>query len=350
MRGNVFEKGAFKGYFYRMYNSSPEQPRVLPWIFTGLITLLVVGSCSLTTYFSLDRTFNFFESFDPRIIRTGSLKSSDEVIAQLNIEGVIMGSREDIFDALDEIEEGVKEKKVKGLLVYINSPGGSVAPTQDLFMRVLELKKTIPIVCSMGDVAASGGYYLAAACDDIYALPGTTTGSIGVIFQFFNMEGLATWAKLKPVTIKSGKMKDVGSPFRELAPEERSYLENLLKEVHEQFIMDIAKTRSEKIPLEKLREVADGRIMTGEQALKLGLVDKNGGPKDAIKWLQDDKKLGDLKVVRLPRPKRNIGGILGQLTTDANPMERILDQLHPFQGLVPMLLPAHYQMQINLQK
>ncbi len=143
-------------------------------------------------------------------------------------------------------------------------------------------------------------------------------------------------------------MKDVGSPFRELTVEERSYLENLLKEVHEQFIMDIAKIRSEKIPLEKLREVADGRIITGEQALNLGLVDKSGGPNDALKWLREDKKLGDLKVVRLPRPKRNIGGILGKLTTDTSPMERILDQIHPFQGLVPMLLPAHFQIQKEL--
>lgn len=327
-----------------MYNSSPEKPSALPWILTGVITLLVVGSCSLTTYFSLDRTFSFFESFDPRVIRRGSLKS-DEVIAQLNVEGVIMGSREDIFDSLDEIEEGVKEKKVKALMIYINSPGGSVAPTQDLFTRVIELKKSIPVVCSMGDVAASGGYYLAAACEEIYAHPGTTTGSIGVIFQFFNFENLVSWAKLKPVTIKSGKMKDVGSPFRELSVEERSYLENLLKEVHEQFINDIAKIRNEKIPLEKLREVADGRIITGEQALNLGLVDKSGGPNDAIKWLKEDKKIGDLKVVRLPRPKRNIGGILGKLASDSTPMDRILDQIHPFQGLVPMLLPAHFQVQ-----
>ncbi|MEZ4815657.1 MAG: signal peptide peptidase SppA [Bdellovibrionota bacterium] len=330
-----------------MYNNaSPERPRILPWIFVGLITLLVVGSCSLTTYYSLDRTFSFFESFDPKIIRSNTLKSSDKVIAQLNITGVIMGSREDIFDSLEEIEEGVKEDKVKGLLLFINSPGGSVAPTQDLFARVLELKTKIPVVCSMGDVAASGGYYLAAACDEIYALPGTTTGSIGVIFQFFNLENLVSWAKIKPVTIKAGKMKDVGSPFRELAPEERAYLENLLKEVHEQFIMDIAKIRSEKIPLEKLREVADGRIFTGEQALNLGLVDKSGGPKDAIKWLKEDKKLGDLKIVRLPYPKRNIGGILGKLATESStPMERIFDQLHPFQGMVPMLLPSHYQFQ-----
>ena len=323
-----------------MYNS--PQPRVFPWIILSFTVLLVVGSCSLTTYFSLNRTFSFFESFDPKSIKSEKI-GKKEVIAQLNIEGVIMGTREDIFDALEEIEEGVADKKVKGLLIYINSPGGSVAPTQDLYNRVVELKKTIPVVCSMGDVAASGGYYLSAACDEIYALPGTTTGSIGVIFQFFNVENLVNWAKVQPITIKAGKMKDVGSPFRAVAPEERAYLENLLKEVHEQFIRDVAKGRTEKkITLENLRLIADGRIITGEQALKAGLVDKNGGPKDALNWLKVDKKLGNLNIVKLPNAKRSLGGLLTKVS-DLNTASQLLDQLHPVNGMLPMLLPANFQ-------
>jgi signal peptide peptidase SppA len=227
--------------------------------------------------------------------------------------------------------------------LYINSPGGSVAPTQDLYNRVVELKKTIPVVCSMGDVAASGGYYLSAACDEIYALPGTTTGSIGVIFQFFNVENLVNWAKVQPITIKAGKMKDVGSPFRAVAPEERAYLENLLKEVHEQFIRDVAKGRTEKkITLENLRLIADGRIITGEQALKAGLVDKNGGPKDALNWLKVDKKLGNLNIVKLPNAKRSLGGLLTKVS-DLNTASQLLDQLHPVNGMLPMLLPANFQ-------
>jgi protease IV len=324
-----------------MYNSSdapPTRRRLFPWIFLGLVACFVVGSCSLTTYFSLERTFEFFEGVDSKIVHSPKIKG-DEVIAQLSIEGVIMGSRAELFEALEEVEDGVKEKKVKGILVYINSPGGAVAPTQDIMRRLLELRKTVPVVCSMGDVAASGGYYLATACSDIYALPGTTTGSIGVIFQFFNMQNLVSWAKLKPVTIKAGKMKDVGSPFRDMRPDEVAYLEGLLAEIHEQFIGDVAKGRENKIAIEKLREVADGRVMTGDQALKVGLIDKIGGPMDAIKALREEKKLGDLDVVRLPRPKRGFGSYF----TKTQPLDLVLDQLHPFQGMVPMLLPSHFQ-------
>ncbi len=230
-------------------------------------------------------------------------------------------------------------------MIYINSPGGSVAPTQDIYRRILELRKKIPVICTMGDVAASGGYYLAAACEEIYVLPGTTTGSIGVIFQFFNFENLVSWAKLKPVTIKAGKFKDIGSPFREMKVEELAYLQDLLNQVHEQFIKDILSQRSAKIKENVLREQADGRIFTGEQAIKLGFADKVGGFNEALKNLRETKNLGDLEVRRFPKPRRKKDSLLAQMDGKSNFSEQLkslgIDHLHPFQGMAPMLLPSY---------
>lgn len=302
----------------------------------------IVGSCSLTFYSSLNRLLGFFEDFNeqhsPSIFRKGEKK-----IAQLNIEGVIYGTREDIFDALENIEEGVKEKNLTGLLVYVNSPGGSVAPTQDIQRRLLELRKSIPVICSFGDLAASGGYYLASACEKIFALPGTTTGSIGVIFQIMNIEDLANWAKIKPVTIKAGKLKDIASPFRSMTPEERKYLQDLLDEVHEQFIRDVAKGRESKIKEAHLRQIADGRILTGEQALKEGLIDQIGGPNEALQFLRKDKNLGEkLELLKLPHSKKGLRGLFAESKAPG-----ILDEVRPllssFHGLVPMLLPSYFQ-------
>lgn len=312
------------------------------FLFTLVFLCFVVGSCSLTFYSSLNRTLEFFENFSeshsPRLFHKG-----DKKIAQFNIEGVIYGTREDIFEALEDIEEAVKDKNVSGLLVYVNSPGGSVAPTQDIQRRLIELRKSIPVVCSFGDLAASGGYYLASACEKIFALPGTTTGSIGVIFQIMNVENLANWAKIKPVTIKSGKLKDVASPFRSMTPEERKYLQTLLDEVHEQFIRDVAKGRENKITEANLRLVADGRILTGEQALKEGLIDQIGGPNEALQFLRKDKNLGQkTELLKLPHPKKGLRGLFAESKAPG-----LLDEVRPFlnsfHGLVPMLLPSYFQ-------
>jgi protease-4 len=284
----------------------------------------------------------FFEDFNDKH-NSSTFHKGDKKIAQLNIEGVIYGTREDIFESLENIEEGVKDQHISGLLVYVNSPGGSVAPTQDIQRRIVELRKSIPVVCAFGDLAASGGYYLATACEKIFALPGTTTGSIGVIFQIMNIEDLANWAKIKPITIKAGKLKDIASPFRTMSPEERKYLQDLLNEVHEQFIRDVAKGRQGKISEAHLRQIADGRIITGEQALKEGLIDQIGGTNDALQFLRKDKNLGEkLDLLKLPRSKKGLRGLFAESKAPG-----ILDEVRPFlnsfNGLVPMLLPNYFQ-------
>ena len=329
-----------------MDNTVPPQNSSLAKSKKTIITLgvlfFIVSSCSLTFYSSLNRVLEFFENFSDKHHSTAFHKG-EKSIAQLSIEGVIYGSRDDIFEALEDIEEGVKDKQISGLLVYVNSPGGSVAPTQDIQRRLIELRKTVPVICSFGDLAASGGYYLASACEKIFALPGTTTGSIGVIFQIMNLEDLANWAKIKPVTIKAGKLKDIASPFRTMTPEERKYLQDLLDQVHEQFIQDVAKGRNSKISESVLRKIADGRILTGEQALKEGLVDQIGGPKDALNFLRKDKALGEkAELIRLPLPKKGLRSLIAESKAPG-----IFDEVRPllnsFHGLIPMLLPSYFQ-------
>ena len=202
-------------------------------------------------------------------------------VAVIPIEGTIMESR----DVMEEIERYAENKSIRAIVIRINSPGGSVAPSQEIYsaIRRARAESGKPIVASLDSVAASGGFYIAAACDRIVANPGSITGSIGVILQWFEMKELAEWAKLKPETITSGALKDAGSPFKELTETERQYFQQIVSQLHGQFIRDVAEGRKGKMTAEEVRRVADGRIFTGEEALRLKLVDELGTIDDAVR-------------------------------------------------------------------
>jgi protease-4 len=169
---------------------------------------------------------------------------------------------------------------VKAIILRIDSPGGGVGPSQEIHREILKVKSKKKVVTSMGSVAASGGYYIACASDLIVANPGTITGSIGVLMEFTNIEELFKKIGIKGVVLKSGEHKDIGSPFREMTPEEKKIIQGVIDNVHQQFIMAVAKGR--KLDQAKVVEIADGRILTGEQAKQLGLVDQIGNLQDAI--------------------------------------------------------------------
>jgi protease-4 len=187
---------------------------------------------------------------------------------------------------LDSTKIGAQLKKwsadgaVKAIVLRIDSPGGAVAPSQEIFAEVERAARKKPVVASMGAVAASGGYYVASPCKAIFANPGTVTGSIGVIMNLANMEKLLDKIGWSPVVIKSGKFKDAGSPFRPMSGEEKQYLQDVSDDIHGQFIEDVARAR--KMAPEAIRRLADGRIFTGREAVKLHLVDKLGGLRDAV--------------------------------------------------------------------
>lgn len=197
-------------------------------------------------------------------------------IAVVEIRGVITQSS----GVIDELRRHREDSGVKAIVLRIDSPGGGVGPSQEIYQEVLKTRKEKKVLTSMGAVAASGGYYVACGSDLIVANPGTITGSIGVVMQFSNFEELMKKIGIKGVVIKSGAFKDTGSPFREMTPEERRLLQQVIDSVQEQFVSAVAAGR--KMDRAKVAEIADGRILTGEQAKKLGLVDEFGNLQDTI--------------------------------------------------------------------
>jgi protease-4 len=198
-------------------------------------------------------------------------------IALIRIEGPILDSKETI----DEIKDYTKDASIRAIVLRIDSPGGAVAPAQEIYEEVRKAIAKKKVVVSMGSVAASGGYYIASPASRIIANPGTLTGSIGVIMEIPNIEGLLNKLGIKSEVVKSGRHKDMASVFRGIKQEEREILQNVLDNVHEQFIIAVSDGR--KMLRDDVKKIADGRIFTGEQALKAGLIDELGNLEDAIK-------------------------------------------------------------------
>lgn len=197
-------------------------------------------------------------------------------IALVRIEGPILDSR----DIVEEIKEHVRDHSIKAIILRIDSPGGAVAPSQEIYEGVKKAAAAKKVVVSMGSIAASGGYYIAAPADMIIANPGTLTGSIGVIMEVPNIEGLMTKIGISTEVIKSGRHKDMTSVFRKMGVEERELLQGVMDNVHEQFIRAVASGR--KLKVEDVRLFADGRIFSGEQAKAQKLVDELGTLEDAV--------------------------------------------------------------------
>ena len=199
-------------------------------------------------------------------------------IAIVEVRGVITQSS----GVIEELQQYLADDGVKAIILRVDSPGGGVGPSQEIYREIMRIKSNSKrkVVTSMGSVAASGGYYIASASDLIVANPGTITGSIGVIMQFSNFEELLKKIGVKGVVLKSGEHKDIGSPFREMTPEEKRIMQEVLDNVHQQFIQAVAEGR--KLDRSKVAQIADGRILTGEQAKNLGLVDQLGNLQDTI--------------------------------------------------------------------
>jgi len=207
--------------------------------------------------------------------KTLSLLSGDGV-GVLHIEGAI----EDSYPIVTELKRFKESPWIKAIVIRIDSPGGAVAPTQEIFEEDQKIKNGKPVICSMGSMATSGGYYIASACDQILANPGTLTGSIGVIMQLGNIEELMKKVGVRSYSVKSGANKDIGSPFQPLTPEGRAILQSLVDNVHNQFVGAVAEGRSMEEAV--VRKLADGRVYSGAQAKELGLIDELGSLQDAI--------------------------------------------------------------------
>ena len=226
-------------------------------------------------------------------------------VAVLPITGVIA----DPDATIDQLKKFAKDGSVKAIVLRINSPGGGVGPSQEIYEEVRKLKGKKPVVASMGAVAASGGYYIACGAQKIYANPGTITGSIGVIMQFVNVKDLIEKIGVKGFAVKSGELKDTGTPLRDMTPEERQYLQGVIDNVFGQFVNAVAEGR--KLEVEAVRKIADGRIFSGEQAKALGLVDVLGNQEDAVAEAGRMAKIeGEPRVVLPPKKKVSILDLL----------------------------------------
>jgi protease-4 len=191
-------------------------------------------------------------------------------VAIVRVEGPIIEAK----PVVDEIKGYVKDSSIRAIVLRVDSPGGGVVPSQEIYEQVKKAKAKKKVIVSMGSVAASGGYYISAPADAIVANPGTITGSIGVIMVVPNLKGLLDKVGIKTEVVKSGRLKDLASVFRGIGPEERQILQGVMDDVHEQFMKAVADGR--KLKISKVREMADGRIFSGRQALKAGLVDELG--------------------------------------------------------------------------
>lgn len=199
-------------------------------------------------------------------------------IAILPVEGTITDDRE----LLDQLRTFRRDRSVRGFVIAINSPGGVVAPAQSLYAALRELREadSRPVIAAIGGVGASGGYYLALGADSIFALPGSMTGSIGVIMELPDASALLQKVGVRMQTVQSAEHKDLGSPFRPLNEGDRALLESLVRDVYEQFVAVVAQER--RLPEAAVRQVADGRILSGRQALRERLIDRLGNLDAAV--------------------------------------------------------------------
>lgn len=228
----------------------------------------------------------------------GVLKLGDK-IGIIEITGIIVDSRY-INEKLMEYGE---RDDIKAIIIRIDSPGGGVGPSQEIYREVKQVREKKRVVVSMGSVAASGGYYIAAAGERIFANPGTLTGSIGVVMEFTNVEELLSKIGLRGYVVKSGEYKDIGSPLRKMTDNEKKLLQSVIDNVHEQFIHAVAEGRN--IELSRVKDIADGRIFTGAQAKKIGLVDELGSLADAVEATAKMAGIRGKPVVVYPK-KRGI--------------------------------------------
>jgi protease-4 len=268
---------------------------------------------------------------------SGTLSSSwtdafeyHDKVGVVTLEGTIAKSD----DTLKQLRKFRKKRSVKAIVIRINSPGGAVAPAQEIYREIEKVRKKKPVVASMETVAASAAYYIASNTDQIVCSQGTITGSIGVIMFLPDVQKVIERIGVSMSVIKAGKFKDIGSMFRSPSEEERSLLETFAADIHEQFINDVAQGRKGKITKDQLRAVADGRFFTGEKAKEIGLVDTMGNFYDAVAIAA---KLGGIKEEpELIYPKKKWDSVLDLFTEAASAvLVKAVEQ-----GRLTELLPA----------
>lgn len=309
------------------------------------IAFLIIGICAIAVLVGIfGKQAKKAETSDATTDSGWSMAFKDR-IKVVNLSGMIMDSDEkSVFSLTDTTSSTIKKlrkaaenPKIKAVLIRINSPGGTVATSQELNQAVTKLKEKKPVFTSMGDICASGGYYVACATDKIYANPGTLTGSIGVILNGMNFKGLADKLGVQPQVVKSGLFKDIASPYRAMTDDERKILQGLIDDSYDQFVNAVATGR--KMKVDDVKKIADGRIYSGRQAKKNGLVDELGSYQDALDELQATCK------------KKY--GLNDDLPVDDKSASSVFESLFDSQqssSLMPPVMPQSNSMEANLMR
>ncbi len=252
-------------------------------------------------------------------------------IAVVNVEGEIVGSAGDEFggsgvaaadDLVSQLQQARRDDAVRAVILRVNTPGGSVVASDEIYQEVRDLREAgKPVVASMGEVATSGGYFVSVGADRIVANQSTITGSIGVIMVLLNLERAAGKLGIEPVVIKSGRLKDIGSPFRRMTPQERAILQNLIDEAYERFLSVVSDGRD--VPEGELRDIADGRLLSGLQARRAGLVDELEDFDRAVETAKQLARIGEARVVEYEAPFSLFGSIGDGFPAAQDPVEQL---------------------------
>lgn len=280
------------------------------WVIGLAVAFFIIfGFLALTVF-----TLIFSEPEDETV------SSGSEKIALVELNEPIVSSQ----DIVRQLKKYRDNRSVKAIVFRVESPGGGVAASQEIYEEVKKTRDSgKPIVVSMGAVAASGGYYVSCAATKIVANPGTLTGSIGVIFQFLHFSDLMKKLGIDESTFKSGRLKDSGSPFRKVTPEDEKYFQSLVADVYDQFVEVVAKER--KMSISYVKKYADGRVFTGRQAKQLGFVDTLGTLEDAISIAAKLAGIhGKPQVIKEYRRRTLFDRILGESITD---VARLRDEI-----------------------
>lgn len=283
----------------------------------GLVVWVVALIAGVVALFAsaLPGVFTGIHRWDEETV----LGSGTDKIAEIRIEGEITpgeggggllgGTTLGSDDYVSMLQQAQDDEDVKAVLLRIDSPGGAVVASDDIYHAILRVKAAgKPVVVSMGDEAASGGYYIASAANRIFANPSTLTGSIGVIAIFINLQGTANKIGAQPVVIKSGLYKDIGSPYRAMTPAERGILQRLIDQTYGQFVQVVSQGRG--ISADQVRKIADGRVYSGQQAKDLGLVDEFGTVEDAFQWAKQQANVEGARLVVYRSPGIGLGSLL----------------------------------------
>ena len=283
----------------------PAKPNNTMWIVLGALTLLVIGGLGLM---SIGTLLQGGGSGHVGIVEYSGM-ITDEGSASLF--GISQGGARGFIKDLQRAE---RDGTIKAVVLRINSPGGSPAASQEMYQAIRRLRQKKPVICSIGDMAASGGYYMAAACEKIYASPSSVTGSIGVISSSINVSELLKRYGVKDVTQTSGRYKGGNNPFRPVDPALVQYEQVVLKNIYNQFVNDVLAGRKDKLTRAQLLKLADGRIYTGEQAKKNGLIDELGGMHEAI------EAAGKLAMLKGKPLTTNLsqGGLFSKVESDTS--------------------------------